>query len=130
MVLPGTWTSWLVLLTATLAAPASASALCAVEGKLELVRLNLDEPPAFVVHVRKPNAPVPNAFTLERAAGGGPGEIPTILQMLALANPATTTVLAVGDLISCPEAVEIAVALKEGKGVHSGRLVRIFVKFR
>ena len=119
-----------VLLAALVGVPSTASALCAVEGKLELVRLNLDEPPAFVVHIRQPRLAVANAFHLERSAGGGLGEIPTLIQLLGLAHPTSSTVLVVGDLASCPDAAEIEAARNEGKGAYSGKLLRIFVKYR
>jgi hypothetical protein len=118
------------LLAALALIPGPAFALCAVEGKLEVVRVNLDEPTAFVVHIRQPSVPVSNAFHLERTAAGGLGDIPLMVQVLSLANPATTTVLAVGDAAACPDAAEIALAQKDGRGVASGRLVRIFVKYR
>ena len=118
------------LFAGVLAATPAASALCAVEGRLELVRLNLDEPPAFVIHVRQTGLVVPNAFHLERSAGGGLGDIPHVLQLLNLATSATATVLAVGDLPECPDAEEIEKSRKEGKGAYSGRLVRVFVRLR
>lgn len=111
-------------------APGPATALCAVEGKLELVRLSLDEPPAFVVHVRQPRVTVPNAFHIDRTPNAGLGDIPVVIQLLNLGNPATTTILAVGDLVACPDAAEFERARGENKAVYSGRLLRLFVKYR
>ncbi len=120
----------LVLVLAATLAPARAWALCAVEGKLEAVRLNLDEVQAFVLHVRQPRSVVPHAFNVERPPGGGLGDIPVLVQFLNLANPASVTILAVGDLASCPDAVEMERARAENKAVYSGRLLRVFVKYR
>jgi hypothetical protein len=122
----------LVALLAALAAlaPAPAAALCAVEGKLELVRLDLDQTLAFVLHIRQPRGVVPNAFHVERTANGGLGDIPVVMQLLSLANPTHTTVLAVGDLGACPDAAETERARAENKAVYSGRLLRVFVKYR
>jgi len=118
------------LLLATAVGPGPASALCAVEGRLELIRLNLDEAVAFVLHVRQPRGVVPNAFQVERPAGGTLGDIPVVVQLLNLANPANTTILAVGDLASCPDAVEMERARTENRAAYSGRLLRVFVKYR
>lgn len=119
------------LLTAALAlAPGVAFALCAVEGKLEAVRLNLDEALALVVHVRHPRGVVPNAFHIERPAAGGLGDIPTVIQLLNLANSASATVLVVGDLGACPDAAEMERARTENRAVGSGRLLRVFVKYK
>jgi hypothetical protein len=120
----------LILIAAAALAPRPASALCAVEGKLELVRLNLDEVLAFVLQVRPPRGVVPNAFHVERTPSGGLGDIPVLIQMLNLVNPGNTTVLAVGDLASCPDAAEIERARAENKAVFSGRLLRVFIKYR
>jgi hypothetical protein len=119
-----------VLGAAAALGPAPAAALCAVEGKLELVRLDLDQTLAFVLHIRQPKGVVANAFHVERTANGGLGDIPVVMQLLNLANPAHTTVLAVGDLGACPEAAEIERARAENKAVYSGRLLRVFVKYR
>ncbi len=117
------------LLAAALA-PAPAAALCAVEGKLEAVRFNLDEPLAFVIHVRQPRGVAPNAFHVERPASGGLGDVPALIQLLGLANPGhNTTVLAVGDVATCPDAAEMDRARVEKRGVSSGRLLRLFVKY-
>jgi hypothetical protein len=120
----------LVVIAAMAVAPGSASALCAVEGKLELVRLNLDEAVAFVVHVRQPRSVVSNAFQIERPAGGALGDIPVVIQLLNLATPAGATLLAVGDLAACPDAVEMERARAENRAAYSGRLLRVFVKYR
>jgi hypothetical protein len=119
-----------VLAAAAALGPAPAAALCAVEGKLELVRLDLDQTLAFVLHIRPPKGVVANAFHVERTANGGLGDIPVVMQILNLANPTQTTVLAVGDLGSCPDAAEIERARAENKAVYSGRLLRVFVKYR
>ncbi len=119
-----------VLLAAAALAPSPASALCAVEGKLELVRMDLDQALAFVLQVRAPRGVVPNAFHVERTPNGGLGDIPVLIQLLNLTNPANTTVLAVGDLASCPDATEVERARAENKAVYSGRLLRVFVKYR
>jgi hypothetical protein len=119
-----------MLVAAVLLAPGPATALCAVEGKLEVVRLDLDQALAFVLQVRPPRGVVPNAFHVERTPNGGLGDIPVLIQLLNLANPANTTVLAVGDLASCPDAAEIERARAENKAVYSGRLLRVFVKYR
>ena len=119
-----------VLIAAAALVPSPASALCAVEGKLELVRLSLDEAVAFVVQIRQPRGVVPNFFHVERTPNGGLGDIPVVIQLLNLANPASTTVLAVGDLASCPDATEMEQARADNKGVFSGRLLRVFVKYR
>ncbi len=119
-----------VLIAAAGLAPSSAAALCAVEGKLEVVRLNLGETVAFVVQIRQPRAVAPNFFHVERPSTGALGDIPVVLQLLSLANPATTTVAAVGDLATCPEAAEMERARAENKGVFSGRLLQVFVKYR
>lgn len=82
------WSAGLILLLATVAVmtPGPALALCAVEGKLEAVRVNLDEALAFVVHVRQARLMVPNAFHVERPSQGGLGDIPVLIQLL---NPKT-----------------------------------------
>ncbi len=120
----------LVLVLAATLAPAPAWALCAVEGKLELVRFNLDEVLAFVLQVRQPRSVVPNAFHVERTPNGGLGDIPALFQLLSLASPAGASILAVGDLASCPDAAEMERARTENKAVYSGRLLRVFVKYR
>jgi hypothetical protein len=119
----------LVLIVTMVVAPGAASALCAVEGKLELVRLNLDEAVAFVVHVRQPRSVASNAFQVERPAPGALGDIPVVIQLLNLASPAGATLLAVGDLASCPDAVEMERARTENRAAYSGRLLRVFVKY-
>ena len=110
--------------------PGPAWALCAVEGRLEAVRLNLDEAQAFVLHVRQPKSVAPNAFNVERPAAGGLGDIPVVIQLLHLANSANATILAVGDQAQCPDAAELERARGESKGAYSGRLLRVFVKYR
>ncbi len=120
----------LLLATAIALAPGPASALCAVEGKLEAVRFNLDEALALVVHVRHPRGVVPNAFHVERASNGGLGDIPSLIQVLNLANAPNATILAVGDLGSCPDAAEFERARAENRAVPSGRLLRVFVKYK
>jgi hypothetical protein len=119
-----------ILVAAALLGPTPAAALCAVEGKLEVVRLDLDQALAFVLQVRAPRGVVPNAFNVERTPNGGLGDIPVLIQLLNLANPANTTILAVGDLASCPDAAEIERARAENKAVYSGRLLRVFIKYR
>jgi hypothetical protein len=123
---------WLVLILVAGAAlaPAPAWGLCAVEGKLEAIRFNLDEALVFVVHVRQPGSVVPNAFHVERAPGGGLGDIPALIQLLGQVNPANATVLAVSDLSSCPDATDMERARSETRAVPSGRLLRVFVKYR
>jgi len=121
---------FLILVVAPVLAAAPAWALCAVEGKLELVRFNLDEALAFVLHVRQPRSVVPNAFHVERTPNGGLGDIPVLIQLLSPANPSGTTILAVGDLASCPDAAEMERARAENKGVYSGRLLRVLLKYR
>jgi hypothetical protein len=111
-------------------APSPALALCAVEGRLELIRLNLDEMVAFVLQVRPTRAVVPNAFHVERTPNGSLGDIPVVIQLLSLASPANATILAVGDLANCPDVTEIERARAENKAVYSGRLLRVFVKYR
>jgi hypothetical protein len=124
------WTVlWLLVAIAALT-PSPASALCAIEGKLEMVRLNLDETLAFVVHVRQPRGVVPNAFHVERTPNGGLGDIPVLIQLLNLANPDKATILAVGDAASCPDAAEVERARADNKAAYSGRLLRVFVKYR
>lgn len=121
----------LLLVAIAVAAPRPASALCSVEGKLEAVRLNLDESLAFVIHIRQARAMVANAFHIERPQQGGLGDIPVLIQLLNLANPTTATILAVGDLASCPDAAEYERARQEGgRSVPSGRLLRVWVKYR
>lgn len=120
----------LLLVAVAALSPSPASALCAVEGKLEAVRLNLDESLAFVVHIRQPRLMVPNAFHIERPQQGGLGDIPVLIQLLNVANPATTTILAVGDIASCPDAAELERARQENRAAPSGRLVRVWVKYR
>jgi len=117
------------LVVAATLAPAPASALCAVEGRLEAIRLNVDEAIAFVLHVRQPRSVAPNAFHVERLPNGSLGDIPVLVQLLNLANPSTATILAVGDLPACPEAAEMDRARAEKRGVSSGRLLRVFVKY-
>lgn len=119
-----------VLLAIGVLAPSAASALCAVEGKLDAVRLDLDQVLAFVLHVRTPRAVVSNAFQVERTQSGGLGDIPTLIQLLSLASSGNTTILAVGDLATCPDATEIERARSENRGVFSGKLLRVFVKYR
>jgi hypothetical protein len=123
---------WLlpVLVAGAALAPAPAWGLCAVEGKLEAIRFNLDEALAFVVHVRQAGSVVPNAFHVERAPGGGLGDIPALIQLLGQVSPANATVLAVGDLASCPDATDMERARAETRAVPSGRLLRVFVKYR
>ncbi len=120
----------LVLIVATALVPGSASALCSVEGRLELVRLNLDEALAFVIHIRQPRSVVPNAFHVERTPNGGLGDIPVVIQFLNLSNPANATLWAVGDLATCPDAAEMERARSENRAAYSGRLLRVFVKYR
>lgn len=123
--------TWKVLAALALAlGPGPAWALCAVEGKLEAVRLNLDEAQAFVVHVRPPKSVAPNAFHVERPAVGGLGDIPAVIQLLNLANGPGTTILAVGDQAQCPDAAEMERARAENRGAYSGRLLRVIVKYR
>src|SRR5262249_55720918 len=55
-----------ILVVAAALAPARASALCAVEGRLEAIRLSVDDAIAFVLHVRQPRSVAPNAFHIER----------------------------------------------------------------
>lgn len=119
-----------VLITAVTVAPGPAAALCAIEGKLEVVRLNLGETVAFVVQIRQARAVAPNFFHVERPSTGALGDIPVVIQLLSLANPATTSVAAVGDLAACPDAAEMERARAENKGVFSGRLLQVFVKYR
>jgi hypothetical protein len=119
----------LAFLAVTASVPGSAWALCAVEGKLELVRLNLDEAVAFIVHVRQPRSVAANAFQVERPAPGALGDIPMVIQLLSLATPAGTTLLAVGDQAACPDAVEMERARTENRAAYSGRLLRVFVKY-
>lgn len=119
----------LVLMVMAAIVPGAASALCAVEGKLELVRLNLDEAVAFVIHVRQPRSVTSNAFQIERPAPGALGDIPVVIQLLNLATPASATLLAVGDLANCPDAVEMERARTENRAAYSGRLLRVFVKY-
>jgi len=119
-----------VLIAAATLAPGPAAALCAVEGKLEVVRLNLNETVAFVVQIRQARAVAPNFFHVERSSTGGLSDIPVVIQLLGLANPAATTVAAVGDLAACPDAAEMDRARAENKGVFSGRLLQIFVRYR
>jgi hypothetical protein len=123
---------WLVplLIAGGALAPAPAWGLCAVEGKLEAIRFNVDEALAFVVHVRQPNSVVPNAFHVERQANGGLGDIPTLIQLLGQVNPANASVLVVSDLSSCPDATDLERARSESRAVPSGRLLRVFVKYR
>jgi hypothetical protein len=118
------------LIAVAVLAPGAASALCAVEGKLEAVRLDLDQALAFVLHVRTPRSVVANAFHVERTQSGGLGDIPTLIQLLNLASSGNTTILAVGDLATCPDAIEIERARAENRGVPSGKLLRVFVKYR
>src|SRR5262245_194073 len=118
-----------VLVVAAALAPARASAPCAVEGRLEAIRLSVDEAIAFVLHVRQPRSVAPNAFHVERLPNGGLGDIAVLVQLLNLANPANATILAVGDLTACPEAAEMDRARAEKRGVSSGRLLRVFVKY-
>lgn len=120
----------LLLVVAAALTPGPAWALCAVEGKLELMRLNLDEVLAFVLQVRQPRSVVPNAFHVERTPNGGLGDIPVLVQLLNLANPSSSTILAVGDLATCPDATEMERARADNKAVYSGRLLRVFVKYR
>jgi hypothetical protein len=126
------WKTTLVgcLMVAAALSPGRAAAFCAVEGKLELVRLSLDESVAFVVQIRQPRAVVPNFFHVERTPNSGLGDIPAVIQLLSLANPATTTIAAVGDLAVCPDAAAMERARVENKGVFSGRLLQVFVKYR
>jgi hypothetical protein len=124
------WLILLLLVAGAALAPAPAWGLCAVEGRLEAIRFNLDEALAFVVHVRQPGSVVPNAFHVERAPGGGLGDIPALIQLLGQANPANATVLAVSDLASCPDATDMERARSESRAVPSGRLLRVFVKYR
>jgi hypothetical protein len=119
-----------VLLVFTALSPTPASALCQVEGKLEAIRVSLDDRIAFVVHIRAPRAVAPNFFHVERPANGSLGDVPALLELLSLANPAHTTVQAVGDLASCPDAAEMERARVENRGVPSGRLISVFVKYR
>jgi hypothetical protein len=123
---------WLILLLVAggALAPPPAWALCAVEGKLEAIRFNLDEALAFVVHIRQSRSVVPNAFHVERTQSGGLGDIPALIQLLGQANPANTSVLAVSDLPSCPDATDMERARAENRAVPSGRLLRVFVKYR
>jgi hypothetical protein len=123
---------WLILLLLAAGglAPAPAWALCAVEGKLEAIRFNVDETLAFVIHVRQPRSVVPNAFHVERTPGGGLGDVPALIQLLGQANPANATLLVVGDLPSCPDATDMERARTEGRAVPSGRIVRVIVKYR
>ncbi len=118
------------LVLAAALAPTPASGLCAVEGKLELVRVDLDQTIAFVLQVRQPQSVVANFFHVERPPSGGLGDIPVVIQLLQLANPANASVLAVGDLANCPDATEMERARGENKAVYSGRLLRVFVKYR
>jgi hypothetical protein len=46
------------------------------------------------------------------------------------ANPAHTAVLAVDDLASCPDAIEMERARTENKAIYSGRLLHVFVRYR
>jgi hypothetical protein len=119
-----------VLVTAAALAPTGADALCAVEGKLELVRLSLDQTVAFVVQIRQPRGVVPNFFHIERTAGTSLGDIPVVVQLLNLANSPTASVAAVGDLATCPDAAEMERARGENRGVFSGRLLSVMVKYR
>jgi hypothetical protein len=123
---------WLIPLLAagTALVPAPGWGLCAVEGRLEAIRFNLDEALAFVVHVRQPDSVVPNAFHVERPSGGGLGDIPALIQLLGQANPANVTVLAVGELPSCPDATDMERARSENRAVPSGRILRVLVKYR
>ena len=124
------WTCAALLALALSVGAIPAWALCAVEGKLEAVRLNLDEAQAFVLHVRQPKSVAPNAFNVERPATGGLGDIPVVIQLMNLANAANATILAVGDQAQCPDAAEMERARGESKGAYSGRLLRVFVKYR
>jgi hypothetical protein len=119
-----------VLLAFTALSPMPASALCQVEGRLEAIRMSLDDRIAFVVHIRAPRAVVTNFFHVERTANGSLGDVPALLELLSLANPAHATVQAVGDLASCPDAAEMERARVENRGVPSGRLISVFVKYR
>src|SRR5262249_37990818 len=120
----------LALLLAMAIGPGPASALCAVEGKLELIRLNLDEAVAFVLHVRQPRGVVPNAFQVERPAGGTLGDIPVVVQLLNLANPARTHIRGGGDPPSRPGGGGVGRARVENRAAYWGRLLRVFVKYR
>jgi hypothetical protein len=128
--MPRTKKAILALVLILALAPGSASAVCAVEGRLEAVRLNVNESVALVVQIRQPRAVAPNFFHVERAPGGGLGDIPVLIELLNLANPAHTTVLAVGDLASCPDATEMERARVDNKGAYSGRLLQVLVKYR
>lgn len=46
----------------------------------------------------------PDAFHIERPPNGGLGDIPVLVQLLNLANPANVTILAIGDLTARPKA--------------------------
>jgi hypothetical protein len=120
----------LYLLVVTALLPGVASAVCAVEGKLEAVRLDLVEPLAFVLHVRHPNGVVPNAFHVERTQNAPLGDLTPLFQLMSVANPANATILAVGDLASCPDATEVERARASNKAVPSGRLLWVLVKYR
>ena len=121
---------WLVVIFIAGGALAAAPAwgLCAVEGKLEAIRFNLDEALAFVVHVRQPGSVVPNALHVERQAERRPGRHPdrAQVQLLGQVNPANASVLAVSDLSSCPDATDLERARSESRAVPSGRLLRVF----